>query len=218
MSYKEKERELWTRIIELYKNLPYLWDRAHESYGNRFMRDKGYKLLLEAYREYDNGDCTIPALKKKIENMRTCYYRELKKVRNSAESGVEDIYVPTLWYYDMFHFLHNEPIFETVEMLGDLSDNNASVESNEMPKIQVIERRKPQMNVQMKHEDYIHEIKTKEEEWEIMGKSIAIQLKDLNGQQLTIVNKIISDAIFYAKTNQLTIGSSINLGNKSQDY
>lgn len=52
---------------------------------------------------------------------------------------------------------------------------------------------------------------SKEEEWEIIGKSIGIQLKDLNKNQLTIAQKLISDTIFYAKIGKLCEESCISL-------
>ncbi|PIN97810.1 hypothetical protein AB205_0157600 [Aquarana catesbeiana] len=38
--------------------------------------------------------------------MRSTYLREHKKVQDSLRSGAaDDIYVPSLWYYDRLHFL-----------------------------------------------------------------------------------------------------------------
>lgn len=41
------------------------------------------------------------------------------------------------------------------------------------------------------------------EQWEVFGKYIGMQMKDLNDRQLAISQKIISDVIFYAKFNRL---------------
>lgn len=56
----------------------------------------------------------------------------------------------------------------------------------------------------------------KEGEWEVIGKSIGIQLKDLNQQQQTIAQKLISDTIFYAKMGQLCTESSISINATSR--
>ncbi|XP_072948021.1 uncharacterized protein [Epargyreus clarus] len=50
-----------------------------------------------------------------------------------------------------------------------------------------------------------------EEDYETLGKSIGIQLRDLSKTQLTITQKIISDAIYYARMDMLTEKSHIAL-------
>lgn len=49
----------------------------------------------------------------------------------------------------------------------------------------------------------------KEEEWEVYGRSIGIQIKGLGKRQLAIAQKLISDVIFYAKLDQLTESSYV---------
>lgn len=52
----------------------------------------------------------------------------------------------------------------------------------------------------------------KNDECEIFGKAIGLQLRDLDKKQLTIVQKIISDAIYYARFGLLSQNTYINLG------
>lgn len=59
--------------------MPYLWQRDHEDYMNKDMRDEAFKVLLEIYKDFDES-ATVKIVKKKIENMRTNYSKELKKV------------------------------------------------------------------------------------------------------------------------------------------
>lgn len=59
--------------------MPYLWQRDHEDYMNKNMRDEAFKVLLEIYKDFDES-ATVKIVKKKIENMRTNYSKELKKV------------------------------------------------------------------------------------------------------------------------------------------
>ncbi|KAJ4447226.1 hypothetical protein ANN_09229 [Periplaneta americana] len=102
----EKEKEVWRDIFELYKDMPCLWDISNVNYLNRDMRNQAMEILLEKYKEADE-DANMSVLKKKIENMRTSYRRELKKVKASVRTGAgtEDIYTPTLWYFELLHFL-----------------------------------------------------------------------------------------------------------------
>lgn len=58
--------------------MPYLWQREHEDYMNKDMRDEAFKVLLEIYKDFDES-ATVKIVKKKIENMRTNYSKELKK-------------------------------------------------------------------------------------------------------------------------------------------
>lgn len=52
----------------------------------------------------------------------------------------------------------------------------------------------------------------KDEHWEVIGKSIGYQLKELNKKQYTIVSKLISDAIYFGRLNKLSEGSHIEIG------
>lgn len=52
----------------------------------------------------------------------------------------------------------------------------------------------------------------KEEEWELLGKSIGLQLRKLKSRDLTIAQKLISDIIFYAKMGRLSEDTRIDLG------
>lgn len=56
----------------------------------------------------------------------------------------------------------------------------------------------------------------KEEEWEVYGRSIGFQIKELNKRQLMITQKIISDVIFYAKLNKLNESSYVVLNPSNQ--
>lgn len=64
----------------MYGEMPFLWQKQHKDYKNKEVRYEGYKVLLEIYKNFDQ-DATLKTLKKKIENMRTNYAKELKKVR-----------------------------------------------------------------------------------------------------------------------------------------
>lgn len=52
----------------------------------------------------------------------------------------------------------------------------------------------------------------KSEDWEVMGRSIGLQLRDISQKQLTIASKLISDAIYFAKLNRLSEESHIDIG------
>lgn len=58
-------------------------------------------------------------------------------------------------------------------------------------------------------------LNAKEDDWEIIGKSIGVQLRDLTADQKVIARKLISDVIFYGSTKQLTNNSFISIPSSS---
>lgn len=74
-----KKKEMLLSVIEMYKNMPYLWDREHKNYKNQEMRKNANKMLLEVYQECES-EATMKTLVKKIQNLRTGYFKELNKV------------------------------------------------------------------------------------------------------------------------------------------
>lgn len=55
----------------------------------------------------------------------------------------------------------------------------------------------------------------KTEDWEVMGRSIGLQLRDINAKQLTIASKLISDTIYFAKLNRLSEESHVDIGTQA---
>ncbi|XP_069358749.1 uncharacterized protein [Maniola hyperantus] len=224
-----KERDILINIIEHYKDMPFLWDTNDLNYRNRNVRNEGYQVLFNLYKTFDE-DATLKILKKKIDNLRSNYLRESKKVRESKHTGNEDVYVPTIWYYDIFSFLDSttesyrsvrDPIgneeFQDTSSLS-CADNsytqmNTSITSSTSNQISFKKKKKvAPLNEQ---KNFLEEasvlINTKEEDWEILGKSIGMQLRDLNKQQHNIARKLISDVIFYATLNKLSEDSFVGV-------
>uniref|UniRef100_A0A182N428 MADF domain-containing protein n=1 Tax=Anopheles dirus TaxID=7168 RepID=A0A182N428_9DIPT len=99
------QREFITEFITLYQRFPCLWDATAREYFNRTEKRKAYDRLVQKYREVDKK-ATHETVARKINGLRTCYRREVAKIRKSLQSGIEgDIYKPTLWYYKLFAFL-----------------------------------------------------------------------------------------------------------------
>ncbi|CAK1595739.1 unnamed protein product [Parnassius mnemosyne] len=98
--------------------MPYLYNKNDKNYLNKVMREEGFKVLLNIYKNYDRNG-TIKILKKKIDSLKTTYFRELIKVKASRQTGAgtDNIYVPTLWYFDALNFLASpaEPCRQPVD-------------------------------------------------------------------------------------------------------
>lgn len=94
-----------TGFIDIYRQLPCLWKIKSKSYSNRFKKNEAYAKLLLYYKEKD-PNATIDSVKRKINNLRSTFRKELKKVRKSKRSGEssDNIYEPSLWYFNLLMF------------------------------------------------------------------------------------------------------------------
>ncbi|KAJ8911104.1 hypothetical protein NQ315_003366 [Exocentrus adspersus] len=104
-----KEKEFMIEFIELYKSFPCLWKIKSKEYSDRNAKSQAYDILVEKMQTVDkfaNRETVV----KKINSMRTTYRKEFKKVLDSERSGagVDDIYVPHLWYYELLKFLQDQ--------------------------------------------------------------------------------------------------------------
>ncbi|XP_053679045.1 uncharacterized protein LOC128729566 [Anopheles nili] len=99
-------REYISELIELYRSFPCLWKVNSEDYSDRSKRKVAYDALVAKYREVDKH-ASKETVKKKLYGLRSCYRRELAKLKKSVLSGagVEEVYKPTLWYFYLFDFL-----------------------------------------------------------------------------------------------------------------
>lgn len=66
------------------------------------------------YRQVDDT-ATRDSVVKRIASLRASFRKEFKKLENSKRSGAgtEDIYKPTLWYFDNLMFLKDQDIPRT---------------------------------------------------------------------------------------------------------
>lgn len=106
---KQTPREFLTEFIELYRSFPCLWLVKCKDYSDRNKKDIAYTELVKKYQECDPS-ADRNTVVKKINALRTVYRKELAKVIQSEKSGTgaDDIYKPTLWYFDLLHFLNDQ--------------------------------------------------------------------------------------------------------------
>ncbi|KAK4882653.1 hypothetical protein RN001_005972 [Aquatica leii] len=73
------------------------------------------KILQSGCNVWQKPDARIEDVKKKINSLRSCFRKEYKKVINSKRSGTgtEDVYKPTLWYFDLLLFLKDDEMPRT---------------------------------------------------------------------------------------------------------
>lgn len=75
-----KQKSFWEEFIELYRENKCLWDVKSKDYANKIKRNMSYDILFVKFKElFPQG--TKDMMKKKINNIRTSFRREMKKVR-----------------------------------------------------------------------------------------------------------------------------------------
>lgn len=104
-------KEFIRHFIEVYKSYPCLWKVRSKDYTNKNLKNKTYEKLVEVCKTIypdANKDYVI----KKIQSFRGSFRKEAKKVAESMRSGAgaDDVYVPTLWYYDLLLFTSDQEI------------------------------------------------------------------------------------------------------------
>ncbi|PIO25100.1 hypothetical protein AB205_0064380 [Aquarana catesbeiana] len=100
-----KDQDFITIFIDMFRELPCLWQVNHPHYKDQTKRKAALDQLVEIVKPViPTADITY--LKILIGGMRSTYLREHKKVQDSQKSAAaDDMYVPRLWYYDRLHFL-----------------------------------------------------------------------------------------------------------------
>ncbi|EDV99918.1 uncharacterized protein LOC6565146 isoform X1 [Drosophila grimshawi] len=107
-SHNVRNTTFWKDFFRLYRSMPELWLTTSKDYRNRKLKTQSYELLLKHMRTFDPS-ANIHMLKRKINNLRTSYRRELRKVldNKSALRGGLDEYRPSLWYFNELEFLYD---------------------------------------------------------------------------------------------------------------
>ncbi|PIO11268.1 hypothetical protein AB205_0210950, partial [Aquarana catesbeiana] len=100
-----QDNDFMSIFIDMFIELPCLWEINHPHYRNQTKRKAALDQLLEIVKlVIPTADITY--LKILIGGPRSTYVRKRQKVQDSQRSGAaDDIYVPRMWYYDRLHFL-----------------------------------------------------------------------------------------------------------------
>ncbi|XP_045130420.1 LOW QUALITY PROTEIN: uncharacterized protein LOC123515665 [Portunus trituberculatus] len=111
-------QEFWREFIQVYRDFPALWKVKSDEYKNRSLKSECYVKLIDKIREID-PNATRATVTKKINSLCSNYRRELKKVMNSVKSGAgsDDVYKPSLWYFDELAFLRDQELQQGVSSL-----------------------------------------------------------------------------------------------------
>ncbi|KAJ8941996.1 hypothetical protein NQ314_010223 [Rhamnusium bicolor] len=104
-------KEFISGLIALYRDNPCLWKTTIPEYTNKNIKNKCYKGLVDYSKQFFK-EADKKFVQQKLQNLRTAFRKEFKKVEDSNRSGVgtDDLYVPKLWYYDLLLFTNNDVI------------------------------------------------------------------------------------------------------------
>lgn len=122
------KKEALLDFIEAYRSHPELWDVESPHYSNRNKKAAAYEALIDKLKLVE-PDATRDSVVKKINNLRSAFRKELRKVKDCKKSGSagDDVYTPTLWYYNDLMFLVDQETSEpsvSTATLGEVSDTN----------------------------------------------------------------------------------------------
>ncbi|PIN88361.1 hypothetical protein AB205_0117130, partial [Aquarana catesbeiana] len=114
-----KNPEFMVQFIDRYRDMRNLWEVKSPLYRNKPARKAPLEKLLQ-FVKTQVPDADIEFVEKKIGCLRSTYGKELNKVQASIRSGAaaEDVYVPSLWYYNRMRFLEDQ--MEARESLSTL--------------------------------------------------------------------------------------------------
>lgn len=104
---------MWTKaqtieFIELFREKECLWRVKSKDYSNRLKKERAYDELLEFVKTF-YPDANRDTVCSKINNLRSSFRKENKKLRASELSGAgaEEIYEPSLFYFESMRFLYD---------------------------------------------------------------------------------------------------------------
>ncbi|XP_016986837.1 serine/threonine-protein kinase fray2 isoform X2 [Drosophila rhopaloa] len=93
------EPDVMEEFISCYRHFTALWDSSSTDYLSKQKKEPGYQELLKILRRV-NGGCSVQDVKRKINSLRCCYRREIKKIQ-ASDNG----YQPRLWWFHLMDFL-----------------------------------------------------------------------------------------------------------------
>ncbi|XP_014289873.1 uncharacterized protein [Halyomorpha halys] len=118
----EWNKDIIEKLICLYRERPCLWKLNHEHYTNKAVKYRMYSEIVDALRD-DLPEVDHISVKNKIQNLRSSYRKEIKKVEASLRNGRdEEIYEPSLWYFNLINFTRDQD--RPLPSLSNLDDTN----------------------------------------------------------------------------------------------
>ncbi|KAL1516305.1 hypothetical protein ABEB36_000224 [Hypothenemus hampei] len=228
---RQCSHEFLSEFIKLYRSFPCLWQIKSKQYSDRDKKRQAYDILIQKYKEVDHA-AKKETIIKKINSLRTVYRKELSKVNNSIRSGAgdEDIYKPTLWYFDLLSFLNDQEIprksTSTIDDETDASDidifeipttpissvSGHVLESSSSSSKGSTRKRKPTpdddktievLTLVGKRIESLNSQNQANDPFDVFGTHVANKLRSINKAQNMFAQKLINDVLFDAEMEAL---------------
>ncbi|XP_059217266.1 uncharacterized protein LOC131996768 [Stomoxys calcitrans] len=201
-------KDFMIEFFDVLKNENAIWQTKSEKYKDKLEKQKSWEKLVTKWKEVDKN-ASVDLVKKKYNCLRTTYRRELQKMRKSERSGAgaEDIYVPSLWYFDHLNFLlDQETQLEGISTFDETFD--AEIEK---------EPKKKKFDPTDFLETAVDHLKktipkANKDEADIYGEAWAVTFRKLRPEQKIYAKKVMDEALVYAQLGNLTLQSSVSLG------
>ena len=89
-------REFIEGFITMYRENPCLWQIKCKDYTNKNLKARAYDNLVTYCKSNGHSNANRDFVMKKIQNLRGCFRKEMRKVESSKTtgSGSDDIYEP----------------------------------------------------------------------------------------------------------------------------
>jgi uncharacterized coiled-coil DUF342 family protein len=93
-------REFLEEFIKIYDSEPCLWQVKNKLHHDRVKKEAAYTRLIQKFKTIEPSNACKDSVVKKINNIRSAYRKENKKVKASQKSGAgtDEGYEPKLWY------------------------------------------------------------------------------------------------------------------------
>lgn len=87
-----------------------MWQNKNGSYKDKNKRTKSWETLVLKYKEHYESATVQSVLK--VNSLRAAYRRELQKIKSEKSgAGADDIYRPSIWYFDHLSFFQDQAFF-----------------------------------------------------------------------------------------------------------
>lgn len=201
---------------------PNLWYFKHLSFLDKILETPEESERYFHFNRYDNKIYleTSPLKRKRVDinssstpksqsvKVKPEYYLNIEPIQSSGEENTQNT-SPSL--PSQLRIKVQSPRIQNTFSLRDVQENKKSQMSPD-------NRLRDLLQKQENFVGTVSQMLTKEQEdWEVIGKSIGLQLSSLEEKQGTIARKLINDVIFFGSMDKLTVESYINVNEMISD-
>lgn len=121
-------RKFTEEFIAEYRRHECLWKLKDKDYKNNFKKSLAYEELRKLCAAHGQP-ATVDFVKSKINNLKTAFNREFKKLKYSTECSGEDVYEPKLFYFNLMLFTVDQE--EPRQSMSSAFDDESDYSSHE---------------------------------------------------------------------------------------